>query len=118
MSVNLSTIQNWTKELDSLGEWLQHDESGGKVMRIFCALRAKHKDRLQALRNFSASFVDRISGTALKKDNVNKHQRSVMHAKAVNMERKPIAAEIYCSMPLGRVFAMASQEQTARVFLR
>ena len=115
MSVNLSTVQKWTKELDSLGEWLRYDESGGKVTRIFCALCAKHKDRLQALRNFSASFVDGISGTALKKDNVNKHHRSDMHAKAVNMEQKPTAAEICRSTPLGRAFAMASQDQTACV---
>ena len=37
-----------------------------------------------------------------------------MHVKAVN-KRKPTAAEIYHSMPLGRAFATALQEQTARV---
>ena len=73
MSVNLSTVQKWSKELDSLGEWLQYNESSRKVTQIFCALCAKYKDRLHALGNFSASFVDGISGTALK-DNVNKHQ--------------------------------------------
>ena len=79
MSVNLSTMQKWTKDLDSLGEWLRYDESDRKVTRTFCALCTKHKDRLQALRNFSASFVDGISGTPLKEDNVNKHQQSDQH---------------------------------------
>ena len=78
MSVNLPTMQKWTEELDSLGDWLWYDELFGKVTQISCALFAKHKDRLLALRNLSASFVDRISNTALKKDNVNKHQRSDM----------------------------------------
>ena len=115
MSVNLSTVQKWIKEVDSLGEWLRYDESGGKVTRISCALCTKYKDRLQALRNFSSSFIDGVSGTALKKDNVKKHQRSDMHAKAVSIERKPTGTEIYRSTPIGRALATASQEQTARV---
>ena len=41
------------------------------MTRIFCALCTKHKDCLCGARNFSASFVDGIYGTALKKDNVN-----------------------------------------------
>lgn len=115
MSVNLSSVQKWIKEVDSLGEWVWYDKTGRTVMRIFCALCANHKDRLHALRNFSFSFVDGISSTALKKDNVNKHQRSDMHAMAVNLERKPTVMEIYRSTPLGRALATASQEQTAHV---
>ena len=114
MSVNLSTVEKWTKELDSLGEWLRY-ESGGKITWIFCALCAKHNDRLHALRNFSSSFVDGISSTAFKKDNVQKHQRSDMHAKAINLEQKPTVVEIYRSTPLGRALATSSQDQTARV---
>ncbi len=68
MSVNLSTVKKWILELDSVGEWLRHDESGGKVSRIICALCSEHKERLHALRNFSSSFIDGITGTALKKD--------------------------------------------------
>ena len=45
--------------------------SSGKVTRFFC-----DKDPLHAIRNFSSSFVDGISGTALKKDNVKKHRHS------------------------------------------
>ena len=49
MLANLTTVQEWSKELDRLGEWLRWDESGGKVSRIFCALCTKHVDRLKEL---------------------------------------------------------------------
>ena len=74
MPVNLSTVQKWIKNVDSRGEWLRYDESGGKVTRILCALCSKHQDRLRAMRNFSSAFIDGITETALKKDNVCKHQ--------------------------------------------
>ena len=38
-----------------------------------------------------------------------------MHAKAINLERKPTAVEIYCSTSLGRALATSSQDQRARV---
>ena len=108
MPVNLSTVQKWIKDVDSLGEWLRYDESGGKVTRIFCVFCSKHQDRLRAVRNFSSAFVDGITETALKKDNVCKHQRSDMHRKAINMEQQPTINEIYSSTPLWRAFASAS----------
>ena len=83
---NLTTAQKWSKELDSVGEWLQWDESEGKVSRIFCS---KHVDRLKAIRNYSPAFIDGIVGSALKTDNVAKHKKSDMHSKAVNMELQP-----------------------------
>ena len=115
MSVNLSTVQKWIKDVDSLGEWLRYDESGGKVKRIFCALCTKHKERLRGARNFSGSFVDIICETALKNDNVKKHQKSDQHARAVDIERKPTVTEIYRYTPIGRALARSSQEQTTRV---
>ena len=116
MSVNLSTVQKWVSELDHLGEWLHYDESGGKVTRGFCALCAKHKDQLHAIRNSSSSFVDGISGTALKKDNVKKQRHSEQHSKAVSLEHKPTTLkEIYRCTPLGRALATTSQEQKVRV---
>ena len=96
MSVNLSTVQKWIQDVDSLGEWLRYVESRGKVTRIFCVLCTKHQGRLRSVRNFSAAFVDGITGTALKKDNVNKHRKSDMHTKAVNLERQSATvSEIY-----------------------
>ena len=85
------------------------------MTRIFCALCSKHQDRLRAVRNFSSAFVDGITETALKKDNVCKHQRSDMRGKAVNIERQPTINEIYSSMPLWRAFASASLEEINRV---
>ena len=63
-----------------MGEWLRYDESGGKVTSISCALCTKHKDRLRALRNFSVSFIDGISGTALKKDKLCQEAPAIRHA--------------------------------------
>ena len=103
---------NCTKvvELDSVGEWLRCDESGGKVSRIICALCDKHVDRLKAIRNYSPAFIDGIVGSALKKDNVAKYKKSDMHGKAVNMERQPtrMINSILKSTPLGKAFASAS----------
>ena len=110
MSANLATVQKWSKELDSVGEWLQWDESGGKVSRIFCALCDKHVDHLKAIRNYCPAFIDGIVGSALKKDSVAKHKKSDMHGEAVNMERQPTRTinSILKSTPLGKAFASAT----------
>ncbi len=71
---------------------------------------------MYALRNFSSSFIDGITGTALKKDNVKKHQLSDMHSKAVNLERKPATlTDIDKLTPLGRAFSSGQQEERAHV---
>ena len=51
------------------------------MTRIFCVLCSKHQDCLRAVRNFSSAFVDGITETALKKDNVCKHQQSDMDSR-------------------------------------
>ena len=79
MPVNQGTVQHWGKELDSLNDWLQYDVKEGKVTPIFCALCMKNRERLCALRNYSASFVQGIAGTSLKKDNVSNHRNFDMH---------------------------------------
>ena len=111
MTVNLSTVLKWTRIWIALVSGCVTTSQAGRLHGFLCALCAKHMERLRAVRNYSSSFVDGICGTALKKDNVSKHQRSDMHAKSENMEHWPTAAEIY----LGRALATASQEQTARV---
>ena len=92
-SVILSTVQNWEKDVDSLREWLRYDQSGGNVTRIFCELCHKHRDRLRAIRNFNSAFIDGVTGSALKKDNVAKHKKSDMHSKAGNMESERMPAK-------------------------
>ena len=116
-SVSLSTVQNWEKDVDSLREWLRYDQSGGKVTRIFCELCHKHRDRLREIRNFNSAFIDGVTGSALKKDNVAKHKKSDMHSKAVNMERMPARTitSIMKSTPLGKAYASANSEETGRV---
>ena len=115
MSVNLSTVEKWIQDVDSLGEWLCYMESCGKVTQIFCTLCTKHHDHLRSVRNFITVFVVGLTGTSFKKD-VNKPWKSDMHTKAVNPERKPTTVEeIYRSTPLGRSLAVASVEQTSHV---
>ena len=117
--VRAETVKNWAKEIDSLGEWLRYevDEKSGRVTHLYCAMCATHVDKLKALRNFSPSFVNGISGGALKKDGVIKHSKSDMHSKAVTLTRKPKMAlhEIYKSTPIGRAMAGASAEEMTRL---
>ena len=82
--------------LESLREWLRYDQSGGKVTRLFCELCHKHRDRLRAIRDFNSAFIDVVTGSALKKDNVAKHKKSDLHSKAVNMERMPAKTIHFC----------------------
>ena len=62
--------------LTVLEEWLPYDQSGGKVTRIFCELCHKHRDCLRAIRNFNSAFIDGVTGSALKKDNIAKHKKT------------------------------------------
>ena len=75
MLANLTTVQQWPKELESVGEWLQWDELGGKVSRILCALCAKHVDSPQSDQELQPAFIEGLVGSALKKDNVAKHKK-------------------------------------------
>ena len=52
------------------------------MIRIFCALWTDCEPCNKA-------FIQGISATVLKKDNVSKHMRTDMHAKACNMARQP-----------------------------
>eukprot|EP00731_Ephydatia_muelleri_P004469 Em0002g645a len=66
MLANLTTVQKWSKELDRL-----------------------------AIRNYSLhAFIDGIVGSALKKDNVAKQQKTDMHGKDVNMELQPVTVNL------------------------
>ena len=95
MSVNLSTVQKWAKEVDSLGEWLCFGEHDRKVEWIACALCCKHKDRLRAVWNYSVAIVDGFRSTVLKKDNVVKHSHSDMLSKARQMERRQLLIKFW-----------------------
>ena len=114
--VRLVTVKKWVADLDSLNEWLRYEETSGNVTRVFCDLCMKHADKLKSLRNFSPAFVNGISGSALKKDNVIKHLKSDMHARAVSLSHQPKSRdEIFRATPIGRAIAGASREEMARV---
>ena len=84
---------------------------------MFCS---KHVDRLKAIRNCSPAFIDGIVGSALKKDNVAKHQKTNMHGKAVNMELQPTRTikSILTSTLLGKAFTSVGVESHRQIIRR
>ena len=117
MSVNLATVKRWAKEMDSENEWLHYDVEDESVIKIYCALCLKYKDRLKCLRNYSPSFIKGIVGTSLKKDNAKKHSKSNIHCKACDMERRPLMtlSAIYSSTPLGKAITGATSQEVQRL---
>ena len=77
--VRLLTVKNWSKEVDCLNERLRYNGQLGTLTRVYCELCSEHDDKLKSLRNFSPSFVNGITGSSFKKDNVVKHSKSDMH---------------------------------------
>ena len=114
--VQLQTVKKWKKDLDILGEWLCYNETAGCVTRVYCEVCAKHADNLKCLRNYSPSFVNGVTGSSLKKDNIVKHSKSDMHKKALSISKRPRTMEdLYRSTPIGRALACASEEEMLRV---
>jgi hypothetical protein len=65
------------------------------------------------LHNYSQSFVNSVTGSSLKKDNIVQHSKSDMHKKAL---RRPRTMEdVYRSTPIDRAFAGASGEEMLHV---
>ena len=84
-----------------MSEW-----QSGTVTHVYCELCSKHK--LKSLRNFSPSFVNGITGSSLKIDNVVKHSKSDMHTRAVNMLKKPKTMdEIFGKISIGRALSIS-----------
>lgn len=84
-------------------------------LRVFpaCLLCAKHHHKFQCVRNYSISFVKGIEGTAVKKDNILKHQKSEQHTRALRYESEPMSMlEVYSKTPLGE--ALVNSEQADR----
>ena len=102
MLANLTTVQKRSKELESGCVGINREENS-RVLVVLSTLIASDK----AIRNYSPAFIDGIVGSALKKDNVAKHQKTDMHSKAVNMELQPTRTinSILTSTPLGKAFA-------------
>ena len=72
------TVKKWIS--DNNWTWIEYDlgaagERGGGpvlVQRLRCKVCCSEQSRVRALRNFSDSSVNRITGSALKKDNVKR----------------------------------------------
>ena len=71
---SLKTVKDWQLKLDVEKKWLDIEERDGKVVKIKCKLCIKHKDRLKYSVNMSMKFINGITGSSLKKDNVDKQK--------------------------------------------
>ena len=99
--VRVVTAKKWSKDLDCLGEWLRYDELSGYLTCVYCELCTTHADSLRALCNFSPLFINGITGGVLK--TLWSILKSDMHAKAVNLSKKPKTVDkIFRSTPIGR----------------
>ena len=76
------------KRIDKTDEWLHYEVENGRVTKMKCTLCTKHESRLKWERNFSKAFIARVK--AVKKDNLNKHYLSTMHATAQQLEKKSV----------------------------
>ena len=73
---------------DIVGEWLRYDYTAGCVVRVYCEMCLKHAERLT--RNYSPSFVNGVTGSSLKKDNIVEHSKSDVHKKAISITKRPM----------------------------
>ena len=85
----------------------------GQVKSVSRLLCAKHHDKLQCVRNYSDSFVKGIERTAIKKENILKHQKSEQHTRALRYESEPMSMlDVYSKTPLEK--ALANSERADR----
>ncbi|PIK50916.1 putative zinc finger protein [Apostichopus japonicus] len=78
--------------------------------------KRKYENRLKGHQNFSQNFVRGITGSALKKDNVTKHNKSEMHKAAVSYEvGGPSLHNFFTKTPIGNAFAAGQDEEKERV---
>lgn len=115
-TVKLETATNWKKIVDPVGEWLDFETDGkSNVISIRCILCSKFADKLKMKRNFNSGFINGITGTSLKKDNIVKHSKSDMHVTAVNLEHKPDSVKKIMDTPIGKAMFQASNEEENKV---
>ena len=116
-SIRVATVEGWIKEIDHNKEWIEYEESAGRLNMIRCKMCVTHQARLRSLRNFNQAFINGVTGSALKKDNVVKHSRSEMHKKAISLSLRPKLTldAIFKTTPIGKALAGASGEEEKRV---
>ena len=67
------------------------------VTKVTCEVCQNHQSRLRALRNFSSTFIDGNINGAIKKDTVVKHAKTDIHIKAMGIDAKPQATDLFFS---------------------
>ena len=102
--IKKTTVKSWIEQFDPSQESIAFECNNAFVVKITCKLCTKFKDQLKYVRNFSTSFIDGITGAALKKDNVSKHLTTQMHIKATNLEHSPTAEKLYETSPTEKAF--------------
>eukprot|EP00057_Strongylocentrotus_purpuratus_P017041 XP_011671515.1 PREDICTED: zinc finger protein 862-like [Strongylocentrotus purpuratus] len=117
VSIRVVTVEGWIKDLDQKREWIEYEESAGRLNCIRCKMCVAHQAKLRSLRNFNQAFINGVTGSALKKDNVVKHSRSEMHKKAIALSSRPKLTldAIFKTTPIGKALAGASSEEEKRV---
>jgi len=66
--ISEKTFQFWLKTLHPNRIWIRGEIFDKSVVRIWCVLCAKHRERLCCFRKFSDAFVNGIIGSAVKRD--------------------------------------------------
>jgi len=55
--ISEKTFQSWLKTLDPNGIWIRGETFDKRAVRVWCALCAKHRERLRCFHNFTSSAM-------------------------------------------------------------
>ena len=103
------TFNTWQQTLDPGKRWLHAEIVERQAVRVWCALCAKHVERLKGFRNFSEAFVTGITGASLKRDNVSKHMTTSAHLRAEALETGPLPiSDVLQNTVIGKLNACLS----------
>jgi hypothetical protein len=99
----MRTVNGWINDLDITKTWIETESDSKRgldgqliVMKIRCKICAEFRSRLKNVRNFSDAFINGITGSSLKRDNLSKHSTSVMHLHALRMKEQPTFSVDMC----------------------
>ena len=101
MTVKEKTANNWMRDVDPRGIWMRLTVENGEVKKVTCALCIKFEEEMRERRNFSAAFINGISGSAIKKDNIVKHKDSVQHQDATMRSHGSCKRQALYTTPIG-----------------
>jgi hypothetical protein len=113
--ISRKLVEKWQNELDSTKQWMDYElDENGNLTSVKCKLCFKFVDNLKIHRNFNDSFIKGVN--VLKKDNLVKHVKSIMHQTSLSLENKPKTVnEFYSSTSLGKSLTKSKNEETERI---